>query len=149
MKAHERLKQWWQTTPTSVSLELPSDSEIEQIEARYALRIPDAFREYLRYACPKTDAWDAENSTWWSFGRIKNITEEYTHELQEVRIADRASQYLVFADYAIWCWAWAIACTSDENRGKVALIGGNPDRFVANSLAEFIEAYTRDFRSIC
>ena len=149
MQAYERLQQWWADTSSKVSLELPSASDVEDLERRYALTIPEAFKDYLLHACPKPDAWDAENSTWWDFGRIKNVTEEYEHKLHEPSISSHADQYLVFADYAIWCWAWAIACTNDENRGKIALIGGNPDRFVANSFTAFVEAYTSDFRSVC
>ena len=34
---------------------------------------------------------------------------------------------------------WTISCTDDDNRGRVALIGGLPDHFVANSFVEFVE----------
>jgi len=57
------------------------------------------------------------------------------------QIAGSQAQYLFFADYCIWCWAWAIACTNDGNRGKVAVIGGAPDRFVADSFSDFVQKY--------
>lgn len=149
MRAYERLQQWWTDTSKKVSLELPSASDVEELERRYTLTLPEDFRDYLLNSCPTHDAWDAENSTWWDFGRIKNITEEYGHKLHEQSVAAHASQYLVFADHCIWCWAWAIAYTNDNNHGKIALIGGNPDRFVANSFATFVKAYTTNFRSVC
>ena len=95
------------------------------------------------------ETWDSNNTTWWHFERIRNITEEYEHKVSNPEIANHQSQYLFFADYAIWCWAWAISCTNDGNRGKVALIGGLPDRFVAGSFSEFVERYIGDFRSVC
>lgn len=38
----------------------------------------------------------------------------------------------------IWCWAWAICCSEGPNRGKVAMIGGQPNHFVADSFRDFL-----------
>jgi hypothetical protein len=48
-----------------------------------------------------------------------------------------------FADYLIWCWAWAIVCGDDENRGRVVVISGH-DRFVADSFAQFVDLHISD-----
>ena len=44
----------------------------------------------------------------------------------------------------IWSWAWAICCEEGGDRGKVALIGGAPDRIVVSSFTEFVKAYIED-----
>jgi len=110
--------------------------------------LPDGFKEYLLASCPDEDTADKENTTWWAFDRIKNVPEEYEHEVLNAEISAHAGQYLFFADYCIWCWAWAISCTDDSNRGRVAIIGGSPDRFVADTFSEFKQRYLRDIRSV-
>jgi hypothetical protein len=52
---------------------------------------------------------DNEMVTWWNFDRIKNIPDEYAHELGPV-ITNGGREFLFFADYLDWCWAWAISC---------------------------------------
>jgi hypothetical protein len=37
---------------------------------------------------------------WWSFGQIRNIPEEYPHELGAV-VTNAGKEYLFFADYCI------------------------------------------------
>lgn len=68
--------------------------------------------------------------------------------MDDAVIAAEAHSYLFFADYSIWCWAWAICCGDGPNRGKVALVGGAPDRIVADSFSDFVERYLRDPASV-
>jgi hypothetical protein len=63
-------------------------------------------------------------------------------------VARDASKYLFFADYMIWCWAWAIACGDGEHRGRVAVINGVSDRFVADSFGQFVDRYILDKNSV-
>jgi hypothetical protein len=149
VKAHLKLQQWWNETSSGISTTTISAVQIQALEQRYAVSLPDDFRAYLSASSPVKDPLDDNVTCWWPFERIRNIPEEYEHEVSSPEIANHQSQYLFFADYAIWCWAWAISCTNDENRGKVALIGGLPDRFVAGSFSEFVERYISDFRSVC
>ncbi len=127
---------------------MTSPIQIQELERRYAVSLPEDFRVYLLTSSPVEESLDNENTSWWHFDRIRNIPDEYEHEVSHPRIAVGGSQYLFFADYAIWCWAWAISCTNDEDRGKVAIIGGMPDRFVADSFSEFVEKYLSDIRSV-
>jgi len=123
-------------------------SRVEALERQYGVSLPTDFKDYLLTCCPVGESWDRQNTFWWPFDRIKSIPEEYQHDVTEPQIAAHADQYLFFADYSIWCWAWAISCTTDDNRGKVAIIGGQPDCFVANSFSEFMHHYVIDFRSV-
>jgi hypothetical protein len=122
---------------------------VSRLEDRYRLRLPEDFRRYLLEAAPSEDLWDDGDATWWSLGRVKNIPDEHEHAVSDLDIAGEAASCLFFADYLIWCWAWAVCCSEGPNRGKVALIGGSPDRFVANSFSEFIDQYLVDPYGLC
>ena len=64
-------------------------------------------------------------------------------EITDATIVRDAAKFIVFADYGIWCFAWAIDCGEDENRGRVVVISGQ-DRFVADSFAEFVDRFIED-----
>ncbi len=123
------------------------EGEIAALESRYGITLPHDFRFYLQESAPADENWDAEDGNWWPVRRIKNVPDEYEHAVDEP-IARNAAKHLFFMDYSIWSWAWAISCADDETRGKVALIGGQPDGYVANSFGEFVEQYTTDWMAI-
>ena len=149
LRGYLELQRWWRRTGADiVTIETP-EQRILELEHRYAIVLPDDFRQYLRWSSPVGEAMDAELGTWWGFDRIKNIPDEYPHALSPP-FEPQAKKYLFFADHCIWCWAWAISCADGESRGKVALIGGHPqDRFVAESFSDFVRMYVRDWRSVC
>jgi hypothetical protein len=123
-------------------------AEVEDIERRYGLTLPDDFRAYLLQTAPAEEYWDDGNAFWWSVVRINNIPDEYDHPIGHPRIASNAHSYLFFADFLLWAWAWAICCGEGEDRGKVAVIGGDPDHFVADSFSQFVELYVKNPESV-
>lgn len=147
MPPHLILRSWWFRTSAGIDTSATPESVVAALEARYGITLPDDFRDYVKEAVPTAENWDAEDGNWWPVSRIKNIPEEYGQVVGEP-IAKNASKHLFFLDYSIWCWAWAISCADDETRGKVALIGGSPDGYVADSFTEFVERYTSDWGSI-
>ena len=82
---------------------------------------------------------------WWGLPRILNIPDEYDswQAIKNPDVLANAAKYLFFADYCVWCWAWAIDCSETANRGRIAVIGGS-DPFVADSFAEFVDRYSRN-----
>jgi hypothetical protein len=64
------------------------------------------------------------------------------------RLLGGRAKYLFFADYIIWCWAWAIACGDDDNRGRIAVINGLSDHFVADGFGQFVDRYILDKNSV-
>jgi len=122
--------------------------DVEQLERRYGLTLPDDFRAYLVGAAPAEEYWDDGDAIWWPVHRIRNIPDEYQHPIRHPVIARDARTYLFFADFMIWCWAWAICCGDGGDRGKVAVINGNSDRFVADSFSQFVERYVKDPESV-
>jgi hypothetical protein len=123
----------------------PSDQgpiAVQDLQRRYQLRLPEPFRAYLIETAPRTDRMDDIGIIWWAPERIKSLPDECGRETPEdqrnAEIEDEAHSYLVFADYLDWCYAYAICCSEGPNRGKIALIGVTPDRFVASSFSRFV-----------
>jgi hypothetical protein len=145
---YQKLQRYWLQTGSDVQTTTPGERAVVALEQKYHVRLPEDFRDYLLHSCPSSENnWDSESTCWWPLGRIKNIPEEYKHEISNPAVAGDASKYIFFADYCMWCWAWAIACGDDENRGKIAVIGGS-DNFVADSLAQFVDRYINDAQSV-
>ena len=145
LKPYERLRKHWDVTKAGVETISHEESEVGALEARYGLRLPDDFRDYLLHSCPRGEwtEWDESLIIWWGLSKIRNIPEEYDHwtTIKNPNVLADAAKYLFFADYCIWCWAWAIDCGEGANRGRIAAIGGG-DRFVADSFAEFVVRYS-------
>ncbi len=148
MLPHETLQAWWFQTAAGIVTQTTSEREIVALETRYRISLPDDFRAYLQWAVPNTTNWDDADGNWWPIERISNIPDECEHEVAEP-IATNASKHLFFVDWNIWGWAWAISCGEDETRGKVALINGQTDRYVADSFSEFVDRYVTDWHALC
>jgi len=140
MEAHLILKAWWAETEAGVATRCASETEIVELETRYGVSLPNDFRSYLAHGVPIADNWDAEDGNWWPLTQIKNIPDEYQHVVAEP-IASHAAKHLFFLDHLQWCWAWAISCVPDETFGRVALIGGHSEVYVADSFTDFVEQY--------
>jgi hypothetical protein len=127
-----------------------AERTVAALEERYGIRIPADFRNYLLHVAPLQDVMDGEMTNWFSLDRVRSIPDELAQfsttphaPSTHPGIAAEESAYLVFADYMIWCWGWAVCCSDGPNRGRVALITGD-DGFVAASFTEFVERYLRD-----
>ena len=124
-------------------------SGIDAVEQRYDLRLPEDFRSHLmRMGAGGGEIWDDELVLWWPVARLRNMLEEYPQGSANPEIVRDAGQYIFFADYSIWCWAWAICCREGRNYGKVVVIGAAGDPFVAGSFTEFVTGYLRDPLSV-
>ena len=89
---------------------------------------------------------DNELTNWWRFESLCTVAEGYKHELGPA-IAGYRDKFVLFADFSIWCFAWAINCAPGDDYGKVAIIGGT-DRFVADSFDGFVRKYIEDDLSV-
>ena len=111
------------------------------------MRFPDSFRAYLRNASPVSDpSWDNELTNWWPFESIKSVAEDYEWPL-DCAVAGNEDKLILFADFSIWCWGWAVNCTPGIDYGKIMVIGGN-ERYVADSFDAFVAAYIRNLASV-
>lgn len=143
------LAEWWRANGGEPAKASVGEQAIRELEHRYGIALPEDFRAYLLLGAPEDDFWDEGDAIWWAPSRVRNIPDEYEHPISDPAIAADAHTYLFFADYMIWCWAWAICCGEGANRGRVALIGGLPDRFVADSFTEFVQMYVGNPLSVC
>lgn len=147
MKAYARLTRHWAQTGAEMTTICQDEEALAQLEARYGIALPEAFRDYLRCACPRDGFCMDQATTWWPLERIKSLPQE-CGDIENPAVAANAGNYLFFADFAVWCFAWAINCGHDEHRGKVVVIGSSGDRFVADSFGAFVDRYIEDPRSV-
>ena len=145
----KRLAKWLGTGALGAAELERRELAIRKVEQDNSLALPDDFRLYLLHASPIDQAWDDEMVIWWPIERLKNIPDEYEQAVKDPRVASNAEDWLFFADFSLWCWAWAICCGEGEDRGRIALVGGSPDRIVAGSFAEFVDRHLSDPNSLC
>ncbi len=143
MSPLQRLIHWWGDDATSGV----SPSELEAFEARYAIRLPDDFRAYMMAVMPKGNDLDSEGTCWWALDRLKSVREECA-QWEGGTGVDGDEKAIVFADYLIWCFAWAIDCSDGENRGKIILLTGAKNPCVAESFNQFLDRYIRDHHTL-
>jgi hypothetical protein len=139
--ALQQLEAW--LTKSGITTKGAGAAAVEALEQRYDVTLPEDFRTYLLELSPDEESLDDEVTNWWPVGDIKSIPDENRHEISHPEIELEKGQYLFFADFMLWCWAWAICCSNGPNRGRVAVIAGQ-DEFVADSFSEFVERYLRD-----
>lgn len=145
--AHEILLGWWQSTHAGIETRAIPSAEIDQLEERYGVRLPASFRAYLRYASPVSDpSWDNELTNWWPFESMKSVAGDYRTPMATT-VAGNEGKLILFADFSIWCWGWAVNCAPGVDYGKIMVIGGD-DRYVADSFDEFVTAYIDDWVSV-
>ncbi len=125
-----RLHDWF--ARNGIAIAPASQEAVAALEARHEVRLPEDFRAYLLAAGPAGENMDDVGIKWWPLAEIGSVPEG-------LGAADRPQpKYLLVADYLVWCYAWAIACTEDANHGRVTLVGGGPG-FVADSFTEFVD----------
>lgn len=97
MDARLKLQEWWKRTGAGIVTKEVDERRIIELELRYQLVLPNDFRQFLRHSSPVGVAMDNHTVTWWNLQRIRNIPDEYAHELAPI-IAEQAKKYLFFAD---------------------------------------------------
>ncbi|KQM63332.1 hypothetical protein ASE75_12790 [Sphingomonas sp. Leaf17] len=147
MDTKMKLEAWWAQTGANIKTRPTPPGVINSIARRYDLILPQDFHSYLTMGSPVADNWDDEMGNWWPVDRIKNISDEYEHTLPSF-IPNKGKRFLFFLDHCIWCWAWAISCEQGATFGKVALIGGENERFVADTFSEFVERYISNWIAV-
>ncbi|WCT75340.1 SMI1/KNR4 family protein [Sphingomonas naphthae] len=144
---YEALSIYWASSNPDTYTRHNAGVEIEALEERYSLQLPDDFRAYLVCAAPSVTFMDDIGTQWWALSEIKSISDECPNGPPgriNPEIEQEIDAYLIFSDYLIWCYAWAICCSNGPNRGKVALIGGLPDAFIADSFRDFLRLALAD-----
>jgi hypothetical protein len=142
--AHARLTRWWGVKGDAPRCASRAEETVQNLERRPGLSLPQDFRLYLLHAAPKEDFWDPEDTIWWAPQRVKSIPDEYDGPIADPFIAGERENWLFFADYMLWCCAWAICCGAGERRGQVVRIGDDTSPIVARSFTEFVDTHITD-----
>ncbi|MGC4077530.1 MAG: SMI1/KNR4 family protein [Rubrivivax sp.] len=121
---------------------LPSEESIQAIEQRLGLPLPADFRDHL-LQLPLVDGDGIDGGdellVFWTAERVATVAELNYRQWYH---PGRSETYLVFCDYLLDCWAWAIECGPNENHGKIALLSSpESELFVFQSFEELVEAY--------
>jgi hypothetical protein len=122
-----------------------TEGEIEAFENKYVIQMDQQFRAYLLTVNgmlqTANDQCDSNLFAFWQLGRIRPVAEE----CPELQTTAEEKRCFVFADYMIWSWAYAIDFnSSSSNAGRVILVGGLREQFVASSFHEFVHLYVQD-----
>lgn len=120
---------------------------INKLQKLYDISLPEDFASYLLEASPRADSIDKNGINWWSPEHIKSVGEERAIAASDSllpEIKNAADSYLIFADYLDRCYDYAICCSDGPDRGKIALVGTTPGRFVASSFLTFVQLATAD-----
>lgn len=139
----QRLVHWWGDDATSGA----TGADVDALEARYGIRVPGDFRAYLIATMPKGNEWDSEGTNWWPLADLKSARDECAGWEGGTGLQDD-DKVIVFADYLIWCFAWAIDCSEGINRGKVIVLTGTTNPRVAENFDDFLDRYVRDPSSV-
>ena len=87
---------------------------------------------------------DGEMTTWWELHRIRSLKEESEgrlgYRIKSPTFQKDARYYIVFADYMLWGWAWAICCKPGDDYGRILQMYKTED-FVSNSFDDFVQFY--------
>src|SRR5690349_651358 len=115
-----KIKQKWENEGLIVPRGVEAQ-ELDAFERHYSVALPPAMKEYLQVANGNGTI-DNDFITFWPLSDVKLVSEELHPDH-----SDRFDypNCFVFADYCIWCWAYAIQLTSDpHDNGPVYLVGG-------------------------
>jgi hypothetical protein len=142
----DRLADYWGSQGL-LHRQQPTRNEVDDFERRFAVSLPHDLREYfLRLngtAGGQFEMADDELIAFWRLDQVATLAAECTVGFAE------ANDWFVFADYSIWCHAYAVRLSSDRRAGAPVAICHNPLTYqVAPSMAQFIDAYLRRDYSI-
>jgi hypothetical protein len=122
--------------------------EIEAFEWARGVRLPPDVRAYFATLNgTRDDAMDQELISFWSLDRVRSAAAELEHQEP---VSPEASEFFCFADYSIWCHAYAVRLSADGTAPtEVAVVNDGRDLIpVASSFSAFLRAYLSDARRV-
>lgn len=123
----------------------PDEAMLLAIELEFDAKIPTDLREHLLHVPLTGEGVDGgELVLFWSADQVTSIANKYAESrfVREWQRPDRAETYLIFCDYMISAWEWAVQCEPGNDYGKIALVSRDSDKwFVYGSFGEMVEDY--------
>ena len=124
---------------------------LHDLQDRYRIQLPEDFAAYVVGASPREDWMDGFGMIWWGAERIKSVRDECGDESPggqpNAEIEDEADQYLVFADFLMWCYAYAICCSAGPKPRKNSAHWGATRRIRSQQFFELRESCGSGFAS--
>lgn len=119
---------------------------IVDVERRCGLSIPTDVRDHLLNIPLTGEGIDGggELVLFWSAAQVKTVAEQFPPPQSpgNWRHPGRAENYLIFCDYLVSCWEWAVVCEPGPEYGRIALLAGeDDDLFLYKSFAEMVDDY--------
>lgn len=145
LRPYQKLTNHWQQINYEIKFGPSKENTILSLEEKYDIILPQDFRQYLLKSCPEPDCDDMDDNgvCWWPLNRIKNIPDELEGNSYKLKVIGDIAKHLFFADYLIWCWAWAICCEPGKNYRRIVYVGGD-NKIIANSFSEFVDIYIKE-----
>jgi hypothetical protein len=124
----------------------PDEAQLMDIEQRCGLKIPADLREHLLHVPLTGEGIDGggEMVLFWSAGEVCTVAERFARSPYSPwwNHPGHPETYLIFCDYLISCWEWAIVCAPGPDYGRIALMAGpNDELFAYGSFSEMVDDY--------
>jgi hypothetical protein len=146
MQPYEKLIQRWSAEGLAIVPGVSEDAVLA-FESKHGVAIPADFREYLLHVDGMSQVGghdcDEQGFGFWPLSRIKTVPDECAANNVQVPTLESVEHYFAFADYMQWSWAYAISFEG-RHGGKILQFGTLSPRIIADSFAEFVEAYVHD-----
>jgi SMI1/KNR4 family protein SUKH-1 len=115
---------------------------LSTFEQRYSVVLPRSMRDYFQ-TMNGSDGLTDDDFEFWPLERVKLVSEEF---------ADHEPDYpqcFLLADYAIWCFGFAIHLGPDAaDEGPVYIVGGREKIVIAGTFFELMQKYDDDPASV-
>jgi len=116
-----------------------TNDPLDQFEKRYSVALPSSMREYFQVANGTSDMAN-DYYQFWALKDVKLVREELVDSCHTDRLD--YPHCFIFADYLLWCWAYAVELSADaELGGSVYILDGNKKRIIASSFLDFMQRY--------
>ena len=124
-----------------------SEDAISVFESKHNVVLPADVRAFFLLADGTGDDMDSHLYRFWPLNEVKLVEDELSDSRHDTAYGDRLAypNCFIFADYCIWCWAYALKLTTDPDQPAPVyrVTGGEePGEQMASSFIEFMTKYS-------
>jgi hypothetical protein len=146
----DRLVAHWAAQGLQIARGAP-EAELARVEARWGLALPDDLRACFARVNGMVQVGgqdvDRAGFAFWALDDVGTLAEVLPRHDVPAPPGLNAHEYVVFADYLQWSWAYAIRLGPAPN--PVVMVGGRGDDVVvAPSFSDFVSLYLQDHEAL-